>query len=48
MTRLVNLKKGFFIKHQREGIHSPQSEEEMVLIHYLIDIIKQMYIEVKK
>ena len=48
MTRLVNLKKGFFIKHQREGIHSPQSEEEMVHIHYLIDIIKQMYIEVKK
>lgn len=46
--KIGKFKKGFFIKHQREGIHSPQSEEEMVLIHYLIDIIKQMYIQVKK
>lgn len=47
MIRLVNLKTEFFIKHQREGIHNPQSEEEMVLIHDLIGI-KQMYTEVKK
>lgn len=48
MTKLVNLKKGFFIKHQEEGIHSPQCEEEVVPIHDLLGIIKQMYIEVKK
>lgn len=44
--KISKFKNRIFIKHQREGIHNPQSEEEMVLIHDLIGI-KQMYTEVK-
>lgn len=35
--------KEFFIKHEKECIHSLQSEKKMVSIHDLIGIIKLMY-----
>lgn len=35
--------KEFFIKHEKECIHSPQSEKKMVPICYLIGIVKLMY-----